>query len=262
MPRWDACQYLKFENQRTRPARDLLAGVELDSPGRVADLGCGPANSTELLVNRFPEAQIVGIDNSSEMIAQARQRLPDVRFVVGDIGAVPPSPAGAWRDEGPFDLLYANASLQWLPDHDQLLPSLLSLLAPGGTLAIQMPDNLGEPSHALMREVAGAGPWSARLAGVERFRRGPVAAYYDMLIPHARRVDIWHTVYQHPLDGVEAIIEWVKGTGLMPFLQPLDASEQALFLAEYAEKLAEHYPARADGKVLFAFPRLFIVAHL
>lgn len=261
MTTWDARQYLKFEDQRTRPARDLLAQVPLASPGLVADLGCGPGNSTQLLVERFPQAQIIGVDNAPDMLAAARQRLPDVRFVESDIGAsVQQGQAGGWAGEGPFDLLFANAALQWVPDHAALLPALVDTLAPGGVLALQMPDNLDEPSHRLMREVAGAGPWSARLAGVERLKLASVDAYYDMLIPHVSRVDIWHTIYQHPLDSVDAIVEWVKGTGLLPFLAPLDDAEQSLFLSDYAEKLAEHYLPRADDKVLLAFPRLFIVA--
>lgn len=259
MPQWDAVQYLKFEDQRTRPARDLLAQVPVETPSRIVDLGCGPGNSTELLVRRFPNAQVIGVDNSSDMIAKARQRLPEVQFVEGDIGALSGDAGGAWRNEGPFDVIYANAALQWVPDHDTLLPGLVELLAPGGALAIQMPDNLAQPSHNLMREVAGAGQWSSRLAGVERLRLAAVGEYYDMLIPHLERVDIWHTIYQHPLDGVDAIVEWVKGTGLMPYIEPLDVSERALYLTEYTEKLAEFYPERADGKVLLAFPRIFIV---
>ncbi|MGV6873901.1 trans-aconitate 2-methyltransferase [Pseudochelatococcus sp. B33] len=257
MPQWDAGQYLKFEDERTRPARDLLTRIfPAAPPGRVLDLGCGPGNSTELLVSRFPEAEVVGVDNAPDMLEKARQRLPGARFVEGDVAAA----HGGWRDEGPFDLIFANAVLQWVPDHADLLPSLVELLSPGGTLAVQMPDNLDQPSHSVMREVAGAGPWSARLAGVQRLPLGSVGEYYDMLIPHVSRVDIWHTIYQHPLEDVDAIVEWVKGTGLMPYLEPLDASERELFLAEYAEKLADHYPGRADGKVLLAFPRLFIVA--
>lgn len=260
MRQWDAGQYLKFEEERTRPARDLLAQVQLEAPARVVDLGCGPGNSTELLVRSFPQADVLGVDSSPGMIAEARRRLPDVRFIKGDIGAPVSSAQAVWRAEGPFDLIYANAVLQWVPDHAGLLRGLVDLLAPGGVLAIQMPDNLDEPSHSLMREVAGAGQWSARLAGVERMRLGKPAEYYDLLTPYFSWVDIWHTIYQHPLDNIDSIVEWVKGTGLGPYLEPLDDSERALYLAEYAEKLATHYPERADGKVLLAFPRLFIVA--
>ncbi|MFT0892554.1 trans-aconitate 2-methyltransferase [Pseudochelatococcus sp. G4_1912] len=260
MPQWDARQYLKFENERTRPARDLLAQVPLTAPRMVADLGCGPGNSTQLLVERFPKARVIGVDTAPDMLEKARIRLPHVQFLEGDVAAASQSSEDSWRDHGPFDLLYANAVLQWLPDHATLLPSLVELLTRGGVLAVQMPDNLDQPSHRLIREVAAAGPWSARLAGIERMKLACVTAYYDMLTPYMRRVDIWHTIYQHPLDDVNAIAEWGKGTGLLPYLGLLDASEQALFLADYTEKLAAHYHMRADGKVLLAFPRLFIVA--
>ncbi len=251
---WNARQYLKFEDERTRPPRDLLAQLPLDAPGLCVDLGCGPGNSTELLVARFPGAQVMGIDTSPDMLASARARLPSVRFEAGD--------ASHFTLEQPADLIFANAVLQWVPDHARLFPRLLSLLAPGGFLAVQMPDNLDEPSHAAMRETAHNGPWADKLAGAAGARSPLPSAehYYDLLIPHAARVDIWRTTYQHPLEGIPAIVEWVKGTGLRPFIDPLDGEERDAFLAAYAERLARHYRIRADGKVLLAFPRLFLVA--
>lgn len=258
MTHWDARQYLLFEDQRTRPARDLLAQVPLSTPRIIADLGCGPGNSTQLLLERFPKARVIGVDTAPDMLEKARMRLPHAHFLEGDI--TDNEKGAAWREQGPFDLIYANAVLQWVPDHAELLPSLVDQLRPCGVLALQMPDNLDQPSHRLVREVAAAGPWSARLAGIERMKLASVAAYYDMLIPYVERVNIWHTIYQHPLDNVKAIVEWGKGAGLLPYIGSLDESEKALFLADYTERLAEHYPLRADNKVLLAFPRLFIVA--
>ena len=254
MTEWNANQYLKFEDERTRPARDLLLQVPLNTVSYAVDLGCGPGNSTALLAARYPEADITGVDSSDDMLTEARQRMPDLTFVAADVAT--------WQPPTPPWLLFANAVLQWVPDHEHLFPRLMKLLVTGGVLAVQMPDNLGEPSHVLMREVANEGRWRDKLAQASRsrVRIGSPGEYYDLLKPFARRVDIWHTVYQHALNGPAAIVEWVKGTGLRPFLAPLDTDERREFLAIYEERLKAAYPARVDGKVLLAFPRVFLVA--
>ncbi len=252
---WSASQYTMFEAERTRPVRDLLAAVPTRDPARLADLGCGPGNSTEVLRARYPGARITALDSSADMLAAARKRLPDIDFLQDDIAA--------WTPGAPFDVILANASLQWIPDHAALFPRLAGFLAPGGSLAIQMPDNQDDPVKTLMRKTAADPRWADRVGDERstRFPSHPVPWYYDLLKPHCARVDIWRTRYWHVLpDGVDGIVAWFKGSALRPFLAALDAAEQALFLAQYRDELARAYPTQADGSVLLPVPRLFLVA--
>lgn len=252
MPDWSPSTYLKFEDERTRPSRDLLAQVPLAAPLQVVDMGCGPGNSTELLVARYPDAEVVGLDNSPAMLEAARQRLPGVRFAEAD--------AASWVPEPGVDLVFANAIYQWVPDHIRALGDVLDALRPGAVMAVQMPDNMAEPSHQLMRQVAADGPWADKLANAARAPLPPVQTYYNALKPHAARVEIWHTAYNHVLADAAAIVEWVSGTGLRPFIDPLDAAERSAFLARYQAAIVAAYPPAIDGKVLLRFPRLFILA--
>ena len=252
---WSAKQYVAFEDERTRPVRDLLASLPPIDAHSVIDLGCGPGNSTEVLAACYPQANISGIDSSSDMIEAARRRLPHVSFVVEDLQA--------WNDAGPFDVILANAVLQWVAHHELLLPRLVEKLAPGGALAVQMPDNFDEPAHRLMREVAAEGPWAAKLASSSS-ARAPLdgaAWYYDLLRPLCSKVDVWRTTYYHFLGaGAKAVVEWFKGSGLRPFLEPLNATERAAFLERYTAAIARAYPPAADGGVLLPFPRVFLTA--
>ena len=252
---WSAAQYTKFEDERTRPVRDLLAQVRNTAVTRAVDIGCGPANSTELLVARYPDAAVTGLDSSADMIEAARKRLPGVAFKVSDIAG--------WQTDETYDLILANAVLQWLPNHAALMPALVGKLAPGGSLAVQVPDNLDEPAHRIMRETVADGPWAAKLAGAAKARESRHDAnwYYRTLTGCGAAVDIWLTVYHHVLPGgASAIVEWFKGSGLRPFLDPLDADERTAYLARYEAAVAEAYPALPDGTVLLPFPRLFFVA--
>lgn len=251
---WSAKQYSTFENERTRPVRDLVAQLpSADAVRAAVDLGCGPGNSTEVLAERYPDATVTGLDNSDDMVAAARKRLPALRFETADIGT--------WDPPESFDVILANASLQWLPDHKTLYPRLVGKLVEGGTLAAQTPDNLEEPAHLLMREVADTGPWAAKLAEARLHERHNARWYYELLQPVCARVDVWRTIYHHPLaGGAAAVVEWFKGSALRPYLARLDAAEQTAFLERYEAALAKAYPALNDGTVLLPFPRLFVVA--
>jgi trans-aconitate 2-methyltransferase len=249
---WDAGQYLRFAGERTRPAVDLVARIELEAPRRVVDLGCGPGNRTAILRARWPDAEITGIDTSVDMLAQARRDHAGIAFEKGDIAG--------WQPALPYDVVFSNAAVQWVGGHERLIPLLLAGVAPGGCLAVQMPRNHDFQTHALMRQVAAEGPWRDRLAGARD--PSPVKTpefYYDLLATRAR-VAIWETNYIQIMPNIAAIIDWLRGTGLGPFLARLDTDEQKRFLDRYAALLAEAYPERSDGRIMLPYPRLFFIA--
>lgn len=252
MPTWSSDQYTVFENERTRPARDLLAAVPLEKVAHAVDLGCGPGNSTELLVQRYPDARVEGLDSAPDMIEKAKKRLPDTDFTLADLAD--------WAPPSSVDLIYANAVFQWVPDHVRVLQRLLGALPGGGALAVQMPDNLGEPSHVAMADVARLPEFEASRAAFGTRDAIPAVRDYVEALDDLAHVDIWRTTYHHRLDGPQAIVEWVKGTGLRPFLDPLDEAGRAAFEAAYLARITEAYPALGDGSVILPFPRLFIVA--
>jgi trans-aconitate 2-methyltransferase len=251
---WNADLYLRFERERTRPSIDLLHGVHLRDPKRCIDLGCGPGNSTELLAARFAEATVEGLDSSPDMIEKARKRLPSIRFSLADLQD--------WIAPGAYDLIFANAVLQWVPEHEALFGRLAASLTVGGVLAVQMPNNMDEPSHRLMAEVAAEGPWSERLADASQAKAsiGSFSDYRRWLRQANCDLDLWQTTYVHALEGPQAIVEWFMSTALRPYIDPLPNPERERFLEVYREKVAGAYPAEPDGKVLLRFPRLFIVA--
>lgn len=251
---WSAAQYLKFEDERTQPARDLLSRVPLQAPKSIVDLGCGPGNSTAVLESRYPDAQLMGIDSSPDMIRKAKETLPHREFAVGDLESYSPP--------GSVDLFYSNAVFQWLKRDERfkIVKRLMETQPSGGVFALQVPDNLSEPSHVLMRETAEDGPWASTLAKVGRDTFQTTQEIYDELKPVSSRVDIFHTSYYHALESHEAIIEWVKGTGLRPYLDPLSAEEKNGYLEEYLKRLQAAYPVSVDGRVLLRYPRLFVVA--
>jgi trans-aconitate 2-methyltransferase len=249
---WDPKHYLSFADERTRPAAELIARIESASPSRVVDLGCGPGNSTALLVARWPNASLEGLDSSPEMIASAKGSGVHAAFFVADIAT--------WRPPSSYNVIVSNATLQWLEAHLELLPRLFSFVENGGSFAFQVPRNLDAPSHALMRAVATNGPWSSKLRDVRGINVLSPAAYFEILAPLAMSLDIWETEYLHVLEGDDPVYRWVGATGLRPYAQALAGDERDQFLSTYRARLREAYPKRMDGRTLFPFKRLFVVA--
>jgi trans-aconitate 2-methyltransferase len=253
MANWDSVQYLRFATERSRPARDLMARVPLETPKVVYDLGCGAGNITRLLAERWPAAEITGVDSSPEMLAKARTSGNGaIRWEEADLRT--------WKPARPADLFYSNAALQWLDDHASVFPRLAGLLAPGSVLAVQMPRNHCEPSHTLITETIEDGPWAGRLRSLIRPPVAAPEAYYDWLSPVVLRLEIWETIYWQILDGDNPVVEFTKGTALRPFLEALEDDERRAFLDAYAKRVLAAYPPRLDGRTLFPFRRLFIVA--
>ena len=250
---WDPAQYLKFAGPRLRPALDLLQRIDIESPRSVYDLGAGAGNVTRLIAARWPEARIVGIDGSAEMLAKAAAEAPQIEWRQADLAS--------WRPERPADVIYSNAALHWLDEHERLFPSVFAGLARGGVLAVQIPRNFGAPSHTSITETALSGPWRQRLEPL--LRPSPVAEpsfYYDLLAPRATSLDIWETEYLQVLEGENPVKEWTKGTWLTPLLAALEEPDRSRFEAAYAERVAAFYPPRSDGKTLFPFRRMFLIA--
>lgn len=252
---WEPARYLRFEEERSRPCRDLVARIQLPAAARLADLGCGPGNSTAILRARWPEATCVGVDSSEEMLATARRTDPTVRWVRDDIRS--------WSPAELFDLVFSNAALQWLDDHATLLPRLFGRLRSPGALAFQMPANEDAPYQRAFEELTHRAAWKDVGSADEGSggARSP-EFYYDLLAGAARSVDLWDTEYAHVLPDPAAIVDWTRGTALRPWLARLaDPARRERFLKEYEAAIARAYPRRTDGRVLFPFRRRFVIAY-
>jgi len=255
LPTWDPDVYARYKGYRDRPALDLLVQIPSDlRPKQIWDLGCGPGEHAALLAARHPAALVRGLDSSPDMLAVARRRPEPVEWVLGDIADFAP--------QTPPDLIFTNSALQWAPNHQALFTRLADTLNLGGVLACQMSLSFDQPWHVALRETAANGPWRGELDGLRGVRLvEPAEAYFDWLSPICGEVDIWTTTYLHVLEGVDAVVEWMSGSGLRPYLDALpDPVARAAFLDAYRGRLGRALPARADGLTLFPFPRLFIVA--
>ncbi|MGA4841421.1 trans-aconitate 2-methyltransferase [Streptomyces sp. G45] len=264
-PTWDPGQYLRHAGHRNRALADLLAHVTAPDPAgrplRVADLGCGPGNSTTAIAERWPAAHITGYDSSPEMLDRAAAHAGPTPG--GGHVDFAPADLTAWTPPETYDLILSNATFQWVPGHADSFADWTAALAPGGTFAFQVPANFDAPSHALMRELASSSRWRERLGGTLRHRDAVLepAAYLDLLNGLGLAADVWETTYLQVLHGPDPVLDWVKGTGLRPVLTALadDPAATEAFLGEYGALLREAYPARPYGTV-FPFRRLFAVA--
>ncbi len=251
--RWDPEQYLRFADQRARPFHELLARVGARDPAVVADLGCGPATLTRLLAERWPGAVVAGVDSSPEMIEKARATADgSISYEVADLRD--------WSPTRPVDVLVSNATLQWLPEHLDLLPTLLGHVAGGGWLAFQVPGNFEEPSHTIRRDLAAEDPYAAHTRDVAVPSSHDPATYLDVLAGLGCEVDAWETTYLHVLHGEDPVFTWVSGTGARPTLQALEpVGLRDAFEEEFRARLRAAYPERPHGVVL-PFRRVFVVA--
>lgn len=250
---WDPEVYLKFSEARTRPAVDLISRITQRTPTRIIDLGCGTGNITQLLADRWPRSSVTGVDSSAEMLSQAQTKNGSIQWVRQDIAA--------WRPEQPVDLIVSNAALHWLDAHDTLFPRLMGCLNDGGELGVQMPRNFHAPSHQIITEIATNERWRDRLLGL--VRPSPVSDprfYLDTLSACSSSLDLWETTYWHILQGENPIVGWTMGTALRPIMEALEEDEGRDFLSAYAKRIADAYPPAANGKTVFPFRRLFMIA--
>jgi trans-aconitate 2-methyltransferase len=251
---WNPHLYLKFDRERTQPAIDLISRIRLTEPGRIADVGCGPGNSTLALARRWPDSDLIGIDNSPAMIAKAGNDFPFINWQLLD--------AGVDELPGNCDVVFSNAAIQWIPDHPALLRKFRNMLCSGGVLAVQVPRFFDMPLGRVISALAAREPWAAKMAAVSRlFTIHGASEYYEMLSPLFATVELWETDYVHVMESHHVILEMVRSTGLKPYLDSLDSNtDTAAFEQLVFTEMKDHYPTAINGKVLFPFKRLFFIA--
>ncbi|MBB3187645.1 methyltransferase domain-containing protein [Microbacter margulisiae] len=254
MAEWDSTQYLKFNNERTQPSVDLANHIIKEKPLKMIDIGCGPGNSTNVLAQRFPDAYILGVDNSPNMIEAAKKNYPNLHFMLCDaskeLGSL----------ERDFDVVFSNACIQWIPNHKVLLSNMLGLLKDNGVLAIQTPMNDEEPIHQIIGEVATSDKWRHHFPNPRIFYNLKQGEYYDLLSDIASDFSMWQTTYFHKMKSHHDIMEWYRGTGLRPYLDVLDEADRVAFEKEIYDKLVIAYPKQRNGDIIFRFPRFFFIA--
>jgi trans-aconitate 2-methyltransferase len=249
---WQPQTYLRYADIRFRAGLDLIARIPKLEYHTIYDLGCGTGHLTRILADTFPNSNVAGVDSSPEMLAEARRESPTLDWQEGDITS--------WRPATPADLIYTNAALQWVPDHEILLPSLLNKLRPGGVLAMQVPRHFESPSDLGLKELVLRSQWRAKLEPLLLAPVPPPETYWRWLSPHARNLDLWESIYLQVLDGQDPIVNFMRGTALRPFLSTLSEDEAAKFIDDYAKRMALAYPPQANGQTLFPFRRLFLIA--
>ena len=251
---WNSAQYLMFENERTQPAIDLVNRICIDDPKKIIDIGCGPGNSTQALAQRFPNAYILGVDNSSNMIETAKRDYPNLDFKTCDVG----------KDlsliDNDFDVVFSNACIQWIPNHNQLLKNMIGLLKPDGILAVQTPMNYEEPIHKIIKAVSTSKKWKLEFASPRTLNNLTQSEYFDLLSEISSEFSMWETIYCHKLKSHKDIMEWYRGTGLRPYLDVLVDEKKKVFEQDIFDKVIKEYPIQKSGNIIFRFPRLFFIA--
>lgn len=254
MSDWNSSQYLKFKQERTQPAIDLASRVDLASPARIIDIGCGPGNSTAVLKNRFPNSEIIGVDYSLNMLERAAKEHPDIVFKQLDITQ------NDWHLDKKFDVAFSNACIQWVPNHKTLLTKIMGILNDGGKMAIQVPMNYDEPIHKIIHDISNNQKWCGKFPNPRIFYTLTINEYYDILSEINSDFEIWVTTYCHRMKSHESIIEWYKSTGLKPYLDVLDDDNRKEFLSDVFNEIKQQYSVQKNGEIIFKFPRLFFVA--
>lgn len=255
MTNWNSDQYLKFQNERTQPAVDLVNRISLIRPMKIIDIGCGPGNSTRVLADKFKEAYILGIDNSKNMIDKAMMQYPELAFKLYDIQN------GVSTLDNDYDIVFSNACIQWVPHHTQLIKNLFSLLREGGALAIQIPINYCEPIHEIIHSISTSQKWKTFFNIPRVFHILTQNEYFDILSDLTQSFFIWETAYYHIMKSHHAILEWYRGTGLRPYLEALPQDRIKEYEDDITKQIIERYPVQKNGKVIFRFPRLFLLAY-
>ena len=252
---WNPDQYLKFAGERTQPSIDLASKIRVEEPGSVIDIGCGPGNSTEVLRSRWPNARLTGLDSSDDMIKKAKSDFSDIEWMKGD--------ATTFDFKKEYDVVFSNAALQWMQDHETLIPRLYRIVKAGGALAVQVPADQDSPVRRSLLSVSSRDNWSGYTSGCDRLINYRTAEYYyDILAKVSSRFDLWESVYYHILDSPAAVIEWYKGTAMRPFLERLpDDENRKKFQEEVFAGCKDQYQVRRNGKVLYPFRRIFFVAY-
>lgn len=248
---WNSVQYTKFERERTQPSIDLINRLHIE-PKTVLDIGCGPGNSTAQLFRCFPEANILGIDSSDNMLEKASASYPEMKFKKCFV------PDGL-EELDRFDLIFSNACLHWIPDHEKLLPKLIEKLNDGGVLAAQMPLVRNAMFYHELNSLASDGKWK-KLSTIHNFHNLSPEETYNILCKSASAVEMWDTSYYHIVPSHSSVIDWYKGSGLRPYLEALDEAEKNDFLSDLLERIKTNYPVQADGNIILKMPRLFFIA--
>lgn len=255
MSDWNSEQYLKFKKERTQPSIDLVSRITIENPKRIIDIGCGPGNSTAQLKKRYPNAYILGVDYSENMIEKAKSSYEDIDFMLFD------ATTDFDKLNDKFDIVFSNACIQWVPNHKKLLKDMMGILSPNGMLAVQVPSQHEMPIHTIVETVTTNSKWKDKITNRRNFYTLAEEDYFNLLTEISDDFSMWKTIYYHRLPSQQSIVEWYKSTGLKPYLEQLSEDDKPEFEADILNEVKKVYPVQNNGEVIFKFHRLFFTAH-